>query len=159
MSGMIGSILLLLAILHAVLINLFGLKFLKFGLDKYSSVGKIDFFIGLIGLVLAVIGYFLARTEEEEEEASIRRSERAMISQQRQQEQEAFRDASIPRCPNCGAKAPGNFLSGNRIIHCLTCGGVFCDECIKRLFLEKACPHCGETSQKNIKFEDTGTNW
>jgi len=69
------------------------------------------------------------------------------------------RRASSPSCPNCGKPAPGGVIAGNRITHCLSCGGTFCSQCAGGGLVFRTCPFCGENSQKKIRFGDTGTNW
>lgn len=162
-----GSIIIILSILHALLFHLANFSWLAFGLDrKYKmGIGSLELLVAVAGVLLVVCGYYFTRTEEEEEEVSARAAENRIrlqksreIAEAERENTRAARTANIPRCPNCGAQASGNFLAGNRIMYCLTCGGAFCGRCAKGFF-NRACPHCGETSQKKVRFKDTGTNW
>ena len=162
-----GCTIFLLSILHAILFHWAKLTWLAFGLDrKYKmEIGSLELIVAVAGVLSVVCGYYFTRTEEEEEEASARAEAHRIRNQKSREIAEAERDyarasraADVPRCPNCDAQASGNFLAGNRIMHCLTCGGSFCGSCAKGL-LDRACPHCGEKSQKRVRFKDTGTNW
>lgn len=153
----LGGILILAAILQAILVKALGWHFFAFGLPD-GRVGEMDLYIGLAGFGLVICGYFCVRTEEEEELAADAAAETRRRAQDQQDTVRASR-ATRTSCPNCGKEASGGMLAGNRITHCLSCGGTFCGRCATGGLLSRACPFCGENSQQKIRFGDTGTNW
>lgn len=179
----------LLAILHAGLVELLGIRALAVNFNSDTSSGQVDFLVFLLGVLAVGVGFFFSR--DEREEAVIyrnfwgvvsatarfvdrRMTEAATASAERERRQRAHerrraiknseRPARVeptpsgPHCPNCRAEATGNPLFGNRIIDCLRCGGAFCGSCASG-WISSNCPHCGNDSQDEIKFRDTGVGW
>lgn len=181
----VGGAVALLALLHALLVELFGIRTLALSFSWEHSSGQIDALAVFSGALAAALGFLFSRDEQDEAviyrdfAGQVRAIGRKMAdasaaSAQRQRRQRAHeRGQSLaanrrrapaaharsgPRCPNCRAEAAGTFLAGNRVIDCLACGGTFCGSCAKGIF-SKACPHCGNDDQNRIKFRDTGASW
>jgi hypothetical protein len=180
-----GAVAVLLAIIHAVLVNLLSIEALAVNIAR-DKPGGIDLGVAVLGALAVMLGFLFSRNREEESviyrelwdtlrtiirfigqkiseaqanaEQQRRARERLQIAEENRQRENISRAPSVPHCPHCHAEAAGNFLVGNRIIDCLSCGRAFCGSCARGLF-SKACPHCGEDRQDNIKFRDTGASW
>lgn len=147
----VGSVALLLALLHAILVEWAGLNFLKFGMYSGKVVWKVDFLIGLAAAVVTVAGYFCTRTDEELEEIDeawerrIREARRReAIRRPRETVSESrMVESSRPKCQKCGKEAGGAF-SWNSTLRCKGCGMIVCTSCLKSTGLTTgACPQCG----------------
>lgn len=144
-----GISIIIFTVLHIILLYILKINFLNFGI---INLGAYQFLSILCGVFLFYIGKIFARSEDEEEHSSMQASQRAQHTSERQIAERERREVSIPRCPNCGAKAGGGAFAGNRLVQCLSCGTVFCGNCSKKTFGGHACPSCGESSQSKIRF-------